>query len=84
MVNDSNEYRVLLSIQFWVNGDVSLMELYEIEWLSPTISTIHDTNSIQDAVYAMINFGIRNGGKISTKLRSTKWRFDEVTIRRKL
>ena len=66
------------------------MELYEFERLSPTISTIHDTNSIQHGVYAMINFGIRNQGEKfdqvshSTKLRSTKWRFDEVTIRRKL
>ena len=59
------------------------MELYEFEQLSPTISTIHDTNSIQDGVYAMINFGIRNQRKNfdqvthSTKLRSTKWPFDE-------
>ena len=46
------------------------MELYEFERWSPTISTIHDRDSIQDGVYAMINFGIRNQGKI----------FDEVTF----
>ena len=49
----------------------------------------HMTQTVSNMASA-ISFGIRNHGKYfdevtySTKLHSTKWRFDEVTIRRKL
>ena len=48
--------------------------------MTQTVSKIEST----------INFDIRNQGEYfdevthSTKLRSMKWRFDEMTIRRKL
>ena len=49
----------------------------------------HMTQTVSNMASA-ISFGIRNHGKYfdevtySTKLHSTKWRFDEVTIQRKL
>ena len=49
----------------------------------------HMTQTVSNMASA-ISFGIRNHGKYfdevtySTKLHSTKWRFNEVTIRRKL
>ena len=49
----------------------------------------HKTQTVSNMA-SVISFGIQNRGKYfdkvtySTKLHSTKWRFDELTIRRKL
>ena len=61
------------------------MDLFEFKRVSPTISESHDEHLTQKVsnMASAISFGIRNHGKYfdqvtySTKLHSTKWRFDE-------
>ena len=71
----------------WRNYYTSLNDYL---WQFPQSCDKHMTQTVSKIVYAMINFGIQNQGENfdqvmhSTKLHSMKWRFDEVTLRRKL